>query len=82
MSGKTVNSRICNVIDLVAAEGRYHSKCMNKFYQTSLRMKCVRSNSTTVSEAMTHAFTYLEENRQECQFSFSEIFEGYEGDLL
>lgn len=30
---------------------------------------------------MNHAFTYIEENREECQFSFSEIFEGYDGEL-
>ena len=30
--GKIVNARICNVVDLVAAEARYHSKCMKNFY--------------------------------------------------
>lgn len=57
---KIVCTRICNVVDLVAAETRYHSSCMKKFYHTSSGMKCGRSKSSTVSEAMTHAFNYLE----------------------
>ncbi|XP_076040412.1 glutamate--cysteine ligase isoform X1 [Oratosquilla oratoria] len=79
--GKEVCTRICNVVDLVAAEARYHSACMKKFYQTFSGMKCGRPKSSTISEAMSHAFNYLEENREECQFTFSEIFSEYEGEL-
>ena len=79
--GKEVCTRICNVVDLVAAEAKYHSGCMKKFYQTSSGMKCGRPKTSTAFEAMSHAFNYLEQNREECQFTFSKIFSEYEGDL-
>ena len=69
--GKIVNTRICNIADLVAAEVRYQSKCMKNFYTLPHGKKRGRPKSSTVSGAMNHAFTYLEENREECQFSFS-----------
>ena len=82
MSGaKTVCTSICNVVDLVVVEARYYSTCMNKFYQISSGMKRGRPRSSKFFEAMTHAFNYLEGNREECQFTLSEIFEGYEDEL-
>ena len=54
---------------------------MKKFYHTFSGMKRGRPKSSTVLEAMSHAFNYLEQNREECQFTFSEIFSDYEGEL-
>ena len=44
-------------------------------------MKRGRPKTSTVFEAMSHAFNYLEQNREECQFTFSKIFSEYEDDL-
>ena len=57
-------TRISNVVDLVAAEARYHSTCMKKFYQTYPGMERGRPKSDAVIEAMTHAFNYIEENKE------------------
>ena len=44
-------------------------------------MKRGRPKTSTVFEAMSHAFNYLKQNKDQCQFTLSEIFSEYEGDL-
>ena len=68
-------------MDPVAAEARHHSGCMKKFYQTFSGMKRGRPKRSAVFEAMSYAFIYLERNREECQFTFSETFTKYEDEL-
>lgn len=80
--GKLVSLRLSNVTDLVAAEGRYHSSCIKHFYKPPSEMVRVgRPKCNETSEATVHAYKYLEANREECKFSFQEIFENYDGTL-
>lgn len=79
--GKQVVLRI-DVFDLVAVEARYHRSCMKSFYKTQSGLKRGRPEETQTTDAMTHAYNFLESNREECQFSLDDLFEGYQGDLL
>lgn len=78
--GKQVVLRI-DVFDLVAVEARYHRSCMKSFYKTQSGLKRGRPEETQTTDAMTHAYNFLESNREECQFSLDDLFEGYQGDL-
>lgn len=75
--GKEVLLRLSNVIDLVAAEGRYHRTC----YKYFLRTDCKKTGTATLggrevdkekSLSFTKLCEYLEENN-ECQYSFDEL---------
>ncbi|CAH1155651.1 unnamed protein product [Phaedon cochleariae] len=69
-------------VDLVAAEGRYHTSCLKRFFARppSTREKGRPENEDVVA-VMNHIFSYIEEHREECQFSVKEILVGYEGNL-
>ena len=54
---------------------------MSKVYKIPKGEKRHRPKSFIVSEAMNLAFTFLEENREEWQFTFSETFNGYDKEL-
>ncbi|KMQ83773.1 hypothetical protein RF55_19127 [Lasius niger] len=78
--GEAVSMRITNVADLVAAEGRYHGSCIRKFFH-SLKTYEVSGRPETeyAKTVIDFISSFLEEHRDKCQFSLTEILKGYEG---
>lgn len=78
--GEVVSMRITNVADLVAAEGRYHGSCIRKFFH-SLKTYEVSGRPETeyLKTVIDFISSFLEEHRDECQFSLTEILKGYKG---
>lgn len=76
--GKTVTLRLSGVIDLVAAEGRYHRYCYQNFLRPDLNIpqsvkKCAgRPTRNDVNETFMKLCEYIEDN-EECQFSLSDL---------
>ena len=68
-----VKSRLLNVIDLVAAERRYHFECYRDFSRSSLSQKG-RPKSQSLSVAFAQVHDKIEES-DECQYTIKEIQE-------
>lgn len=80
--GAIVTQRIVNEIDLVAAEGRYHQSCFSKFLlKKNTENLPGRPENPSVIEVINFISAYIENNREECQFSLRELVAKYEGDL-
>lgn len=68
--------------DLVAADAAYHLSCYKKLYSTvPTGMKRGHRPASNVDEAMEFIFSYLEENSDECQFSFEDLVNQIEGEF-
>jgi len=70
-----VKSRLLDVIDLVAAEARYHGQCYKNFYKPkSSEQKVGRPLSAKSTDQFDLLADYLE-NDNECQYSLKELRE-------
>ena len=80
--GRAVETRIMTSSDLVAAEGKYHRQCAQRFY-AGCHMEKSSSHATgrpctqTKSNGFEKLCKYLDEN-DECQFSSTELYGIYE----
>ena len=74
--GNDVYARICSVIDVVAAEARYHEDCRLKFFlMTDGRdAKRGRPKYDAKAQAFKELCHYLDDN-DECQYSLPELLE-------
>ena len=70
--GQIVISRVESVIDLVAAEARYHGTCYAHFFKLPSKHKPGRPQDNDLAEAYENLFSYLSEN-DECQYSIDEL---------
>ena len=70
--GQLVLSRVQFVIDLVAAEARYHSNSYANFLKLPSKRKPGRPQNDDLAEAYEKLFSYLSEN-DECQYSVDEL---------
>ena len=70
--GRIVSARLGNVIDLVAAEAKYHNSCYTKFYKVPSSRKRGRPEDDELAAAFGHLFAFLEDN-DECQYSVDEL---------
>lgn len=70
--GKQVKERLSGIIDLVAAEGRYHRDCYSKFLQVSSKGTAPQLNKKDL--AFQKICTEIESG-EECQYLLSEISE-------
>lgn len=70
---REVHRRICNEIDLVAAEAKYHASC----YSTFLKKKTNEKPGRPLDNTLEHAFGILcydiENDSENCQFSIKEL---------
>ena len=64
--------RVQSVIDLVAAEARYHGTCYANFLKLPSKRKPGRAQNYDLAEAYEKLFSYLSEN-DECQYSVDEL---------
>lgn len=72
--GETVLRRISNVIDLVAAEGRYHENCYASFLTNPVTDKTVgRPVNIRMRSAFDKLCEFIDEE-DECQYSGQELF--------
>ena len=72
--GHTVLSRVDSVIDLVAAEAKYHGKCFSNFCKLPSERQPGRPQDNALAEAYEKLFSYLSEN-EECQYSINELLQ-------
>ena len=80
--GKQIRHRI-SFVDLFAAEGRYHIKCHKKLYSTprTTGAKRGRPDAVNLLRGMECMYAYLEETREECQFSIDDLVtQNFQGD--
>lgn len=80
--GQQIINRLEAETDLIAAGARYHSLCHKKLYSMPLasRLKRPPSEPTNVEECMEYIYSYLAENREECQFSLVNLIDQIKGD--
>ena len=90
--GNDVLQCLGSVIDLVAAEGRYHRGCYVLFQKTSKKVdivegesvRCFRSsgrpNDDAKSEAIEKLCEYLEQN-EDSQYSMTELVDFFERNI-
>lgn len=71
---RTVHKRILNVVDLFAAESRYHLDCYNKFQQLPTGRIRGRPEDSHASSTFRKLCQYLDEN-DECQYSTEQLVE-------
>lgn len=79
--GGQILDRLQNVIDLVAAEGRYHRSCLRNFHKQPSENPIGRPVDPEITGVIEFISNYIEENNQECQFSLSDITRAYQGQL-
>ena len=72
--GHMVGARIEGVIDLVAAEAKYHNSCYVKFFKMPSNRKRGRPEDDDLAAAFDDLFAFLKEN-DECQYSVEELHE-------
>ena len=70
--GEVVRARLDAVIDLVAAEGRYHRICFAKFMKAKTERGIGRPENPIAGEAFQKLCEYIDVN-EECQYSLSEL---------
>lgn len=73
--GKEVYNRICIENDLVAAEARYHVSCYWRFRKSSSNKKLGRPVNDIMQTAFENVCIDIENDFENCQFSFKEIYE-------
>lgn len=62
--------------DLVAVNGEYHQKCIQKFYKLPPRsQKRPGQPTSNIDQALEIIFAFLEENSDECQFSLGQLID-------
>lgn len=75
-------ARIQNVSDFVAVGARYHASCVRKVNRGCSKDRAGRPVSNEVNSAMADIYDYIEENSDECQFTFKELQECIKGDFV
>lgn len=75
--------RLASVNDLVAADARYHSQCRLKLYKppSTTTLKRGHFEPKNITESMECIYTFLAENKEECQFSLSDLMNQIKGDF-
>lgn len=77
--GKKIGNRIGILqtmnTDLVAVKAKYHKNCINNFYKLPGRCQKRGQPTPNIDKAMEVVFKFLEENREECQFSLGQLLD-------
>lgn len=83
--GAAVINRIQPITDMVAADCKYHDKCLKNLYirrPKPAKRKPVGPHAEEVQRAMNDIFTFMESNDEECQFSLDELITQVEGNYI
>lgn len=77
--GKKVGDRIEILegmnTDLVVVKAEYHQKCIKNFYKLPGRLHKRGHPTSNYDEAMEVVYNFLEDNREECQFSLGQLID-------
>lgn len=71
--------------DLVAADARYHHRCHQNLYSLPRSLDkrpLMRPDVCNLPQAMEAIYSYLRENREECQFSLQELMDQITGEYV
>jgi hypothetical protein len=78
--GKAVAKRVINVVDLVAADAKYHQSCFTDFFRNPIQtgFKRGRPPDEDIQSTMHEIYSCLE-NSDDCQFSMKELLDQVTG---
>lgn len=79
--GRQIIDRLAPTSDLVAADARYHKLCHKKLYSIPFAVREKKYlEPKNVADCMEHIYSYLHDNREECQFSVNELIDQINGE--